>query len=103
MHPSFSPSDHVARIKLAKVSLSDLDMQSLCSVQSILIKASRLGMKPCPLYLGAFLRLQYLDRPERPYLTIASFQLEADADYPTGFYLRNVENALLLRGYRVDG
>jgi hypothetical protein len=102
-HPSFSPGEHAFTVKLAKVSLSDLNMQSPCSFQNIVTRASSLGLKPCPLYLGAFLRLQYLDQPEGPYLTIASLQPENDKDYPTGFYVRNFENTLWLRGYRVDG
>ena len=102
-HPSFSPGTHTSIVKLFKVNLHDLKIQSPCSFQEILIKAAGVGLKPCPLYLGAFLRLEYLDQPEGPYLTVASLQPESDESYPTGFYIRNLENTRWLRGYRVDG
>jgi hypothetical protein len=65
-------------------------------------RASVLGLKPCPLYLAAFLRLEYLDQPAGPYLKIISEPPEKDETYPRGFYIRNFENTLWLRGYRAD-
>jgi len=53
--------------------------------------------------LGAFLRLDYLHQSEGPYLTIASEKPKGDDDYSTGFYLRNIENTLWPRGYRIKG
>lgn len=103
-HPSFSPGKHTSIVKLVKVTLSGLSLQSPCSYRDILTKASHLGLQPGPLHLGAFLRLQYLDQPEGPYLTIATPHLEnVDENFPTGFYLRNLENKLWLRGYHVNG
>jgi hypothetical protein len=55
------------------------------------------------LFLGAFLRLEYLDQPEGPYLTILSPTSESNENYPTGFYIRNIDNSLWLRGYRSLG
>ncbi|MBK7960655.1 MAG: hypothetical protein IPK04_05235 [Bdellovibrionales bacterium] len=101
--PPSSPGTHPSIVKLVKVNLSALKMQSPCSFQEILTKALSMGLKPCPMYLGAFLRLEYLDQPEGPYLTIASPWPESDESYPTGFYIRNFENTLWLRGYKVDG
>ena len=66
-------------------------------------RAIELGLKLCPLYLAAFLRLEYLDQTEGPYLTIASNKPEIDENFPNGFYIRNFENALWLRGYKADG
>lgn len=102
-HPSFSPDEQVSIVKLAKVNLSDLNMQSPCSFQNIVTRAACLGLKTCPLYLGAFLRLQYLNQLEGSYLTIVSPRPENDEAYPTGFYVRNFNSSLWLRGYRVDG
>lgn len=102
-HPAFSPSEHTSIAKLVKVNFADLNIQSPCSFQAIISKASDLGLKPCPLYLGAFLRLEYIDQPEGNYLTIASPQPESDEKYPTGFYIRNFESIRWLRGYKVDG
>jgi hypothetical protein len=58
-HPSFSPSERASIANLVKTNLSDLHMKNPCSYQEILTRASKLGLKPCPLYLGAFLRLDY--------------------------------------------
>lgn len=48
------------------------------------------------------MRLECLAQPEGPYLTVASAKPEDDDAYPNGFYIRNNENALWLRGYRAD-
>jgi len=106
-HPNFVPGDKSERVKLVKVKLQDLNLTNPCSFHEIVNKASRLGLKLCPLYLGAFLRLGYLDQAEGPYLTIASLEPEPkpeiDENFPTGFYLRNFDNSLWLRGYGADG
>lgn len=101
--PLFSPSSKIEKVELVKLKFADLNLGNVCSYQNILDQASALGLKLCPMYLGAFLRLDYLDQPEGPYLTVASQEPEGDEDYPTGFYLRNNENLLWLRGYRVKG
>lgn len=100
---SFSPCLQIEKVTLVKVALSDLRLDSPCSIQAIINRASTFGLRPCPLYLAAFLRLEYLDQPEGPYLTIASPLVEQDEGYPTGFYIRNFSNALWLRGYCVSG
>jgi hypothetical protein len=102
-HSSFLPENTVTRVQLVKIKFSDLNLNNPCSYQTILAQASTLGLRPCPLYLAAFLRLQYLNQPEGPYLTIASVKPENDDDYPNGFYIRNNENKLWLRGYRAEG
>jgi hypothetical protein len=100
---AFAPPLQAEKVKLVKVKLSDLHLSSPCSYQDIIRRASTIGLQVCPLYLGAFLRLQYSSQPEGPYLTIASPLLEGDENYPTGFYIRNFDNSLWLRGYRALG
>ena len=102
-HPSFSPTRQIESVKLVKVSLSDLGLESPCSYQDVTGRAAALGLRLCPLYLGAFLRLEYRDQPEGSYLTIASPAAEGDGDHPIGFYVRNFDEALWLRGYRALG
>lgn len=102
-HRSFNPSRPLEKVKLVKVRLADLHLRGPCSLSDIVSRASRLGLKSCPLDLAAFLRLEYLDQPQGSYLTIVSARPENDETYPTGFYLRNFENSLWLRGYRVTG
>jgi hypothetical protein len=102
-HPQFSPSAVVEKVKLVKAPLSALELSDTCSFEEFSNRVSELGLKLCPLYLAAFLRLDYLDQADGPYLTIASNKPEIDENFPNGFYLRNVENVLWLRGYKADG
>lgn len=102
-HPQFSPPAQAEQVKLVKVTLSTLGLADSCSFEEFSNRSAVLGLKLCPLYLAAFLRLSYLDQPAGPYLTIASVKPEEDENYPNGLYLRNFENVLWLRGYRSDG
>lgn len=102
-HPHFLPSAGAEKVKLVKVTLSTLGLDDTCSFQEFSSRTNVLGLKLCPLYLAAFLRLEYLNQPDGPYLTVASHEFERDENFPNGFYLRNYENALWLRGYRADG
>src|SRR4051794_12569380 len=71
-HPSFCPQSRIESVTLVKVTLSDLQLKSPCSFEEIVHRASVAGLESCPMYLGAFFRLEYLDQPEGPYLTIVS-------------------------------
>lgn len=102
-HPAFAPDSTLQKLSLVKVRPADLGLQNPYSLEQAIDKASRLRLSPCPLYLAAFLRLEFLDQPEGPYLTVASSRPESDENYPTGFYLRNFEGSLWLRGYRAIG
>lgn len=102
-HHQFLPSAEIEKVTLVKVSLADLGLNDSCSIEEFEHRAFELGLKSCPLYLAAFLRLQYIDQPAGPYLTVASKKPENDENYPNGFYIRNFENTLWLRGYRADG
>lgn len=76
-------------------------------------EAAALGLGLCPLELGPHFRLSYLDQPEGYWgqplrehqapsgsITVASEPLVSDDDFPKGFYLRRIQGALWLRGYR---
>lgn len=102
-HPSFLPSSSMVTVGLVKTNLAELGLTDTCTFEAFESRATELGLKLCPLHLAAFLRLNYLDQPPGPYLTIASKPVEPDVNYPKGFYLRNFENTLWLRGYRADG
>lgn len=101
-HPQFSPSEEPKTAKLVKLKSSDLGLNNPCSFKELAARAADKGLKLCPLYLSAFLRLEYLDQPEGPYLTIASSKPEDDENYPNGLYVRNFEKVLWLRGYHAD-
>jgi hypothetical protein len=102
-HPQFSPPPKMEKVKLVKVTFSEMELKDTCTFNEFSDRATLLGLQLCPLYLAAFLRLNYLDQADGPYLTIASKKPEADENFPNGFYLRNVENTLWLRGYKADG
>lgn len=99
-HHAFLPGNKSEKIKLVKVTLSSLGLDNPSSFQELVNRASTFGLKLCPLYCAAFLRLEYLDQPEDSYLTIASDKPEKDESYPNGFYIRNFNKILWLRGYR---
>lgn len=99
-HRYFSPINKSEKVKLVKLTLSDLSMDNPCSFQEVVNQASTFGLKLCPLYCAAFLRLEYLEQPEGSYLTVASDKPENDESYPNGFYLRNFNKIHWLRGYR---
>jgi hypothetical protein len=101
-HPNFFPPAVTEKVKLVKVTLSALGLDDTCSYEDFSKRASMLGLKFCPLYLAAFLRLNYLNQPDDSYLTVASHKVK-DENFPNGFYLRNFENTLWLRGYNADG
>ncbi|MFN9068911.1 MAG: helicase, partial [Bdellovibrionales bacterium] len=66
-HPQFSPPSEVEKVSLVKVTLSDLGLNDTCSAEKFSNRAAVLGLKLCPLYLAAFLRLEYLNQPDGPY------------------------------------
>lgn len=101
-HAAFVPSAQAQTVRLVKASLADFGFSNPCSYQEFVGRALASGLRLCPLYLGAFLRLSVLDQPEGPYLTIASALPERDENFPKGFYIRNHENSLWLRGYVAD-
>jgi hypothetical protein len=102
-HPQFVPSKNIQKVKLVKASLCELGLSENCSLKEFENQIFSLELKLCPLYLAAFLRLDYLDQEIGPYLTIASKKVESSENYPNGFYIRNFEKTLWLRGYRADG
>jgi hypothetical protein len=100
-------------IEVAELSVANLGLPDGATIAPIVERAAGLGLVACPLELGPHLRLQYTDQPEgflgQPpsrhrappgSVTIASAPLDDGEDTPKGFYLRRIEGALWLRGYR---
>lgn len=95
-----------------ETSVEGLGFARGAAMGEILARAGRLGLGLCPLELGPWLRLEYLDQPEgnagqpaRPgqapagAITIVSAALVEDDGFPKGFYLRRIDGVLWLRGY----
>ncbi|MCA8996438.1 MAG: hypothetical protein KDA80_05630 [Planctomycetaceae bacterium] len=60
---------------------------------------SEFGFEACPAELAPFLRLQFLDQPKEPRLTVFSRLISPYDVFPNGFYLQNRKDGLWLRGY----
>ena len=101
-HNLFQPAMETEKVSLAKVTQADLSIAFSSTFNDILEKAETFNLTTCPLCLGAFLRLSYMEQPVGPYLTIASQKPENDDNYPNGLYVRNSDGALWLRGYRAS-
>lgn len=84
-------------------------------MSEICLRAEELGLSLCPLELGPYFRMQYLDQPEGCWgypvtkhrappgsITIASRPVTDDDEFPKGFYLRRIQAVLWLRGYVSD-
>lgn len=97
--PHFTISEP-QQINIAVVSVKELDLNNGGTSSEIFAAASRQRLALCPLELAAHFRLQYMDQPEGPYLTVASVKTRDDEEYPNGFYLRRLNETLWLRGYR---
>ncbi|MEK5475660.1 helicase [Paenibacillus sp. FSL R5-0407] len=111
----FSISDKKYRLQTVELTVSDLGFRDGATTDQIFKRATELGLELCPLELGPYLRLQYLDQPEgysgdalqrhqapSGSITIASEILTKDDDFPKGFYLRRISDTLWLRGYCAD-
>lgn len=111
----FQPSKHASEVKIAARTVESLGFESGASYAQIVARARELGHEECPLELAAYLRLQYVDQPvsaERPKsaepgsppgaITVATAPLDDSDDVPKGFYLRNIDGTLWLRGYWSD-
>ncbi|PGS48335.1 helicase [Bacillus sp. AFS041924] len=98
-----------------ELSVGDLGFFDGATTPQIYKKATELGLELCPIELGPYLRLAYLDQPEvvseNPIklhqapsgsITIASEILSEEEDFPKGFYIRRINDVLWLRGYRAD-
>lgn len=111
----FTTSDTKYFLQTVELTVGDLGFFEGATTSQIYKRANELGLELCPLELGAYLRLKYLDQPEgysgdpikrheapSGSITIASEPLTENDDFPKGFYLRQINGELWLRGYRAD-
>jgi hypothetical protein len=111
-HDSFTTSKTTSLVETVEVSAADLGFAQGTAMAQIHERAIELGLSLCPLELGPYLRLQFLDQPEGcegapppqhrappGSITVASTQLTDDDAIPKGFYLRRINGVLWLRGY----
>lgn len=114
--PAFTTAATVYTLLTVELTVADLGFPAGATIAAIHERANELWLGLCPLEMGAYLRLQYLEQPEgywgQPVLeqrapsgsiTIASASLVGDDEFPKGFYLRRIQGVLWLRGYRSGG
>jgi hypothetical protein len=100
-------------LEIALANVEQLGLDTGATFGQIVERAAAGGLSLCPLELGPHLRLQFIDQAEGSMgqpasqhcapagaVTIASAPLCDDDETPKGFYLRRIEGALWLRGYR---
>ncbi len=96
----FTITPVVTEINVIETSVSDLGYKDGALYSEIMDSALEKGFELCTLELAPHLRLQYTTQDDGPYLTVASNKTRNDETYPNGFYLRNNDDFLWLRGYR---
>lgn len=102
-------------VEVAIVSVHDLGFDHGANTADVYQRAFARQLALCPISLAPHFRLQYRDQPECTSgqaqtpnsappgaITVASAPIDADDDFPKGFYLRRIDGRLWLRGYRAD-
>lgn len=103
------------QIEVVVLSVAELGFPNGAGIQAIRKRALERQLALCPIETAPHFRLQYRDQPEGSIghpstqgvappgsITVASEPLDAEDDFPKGFYLRRIDGALWLRGYRSD-
>lgn len=111
----FTSSKTKYSLETVELTVRALGFPNGATLPEIFKRAKELGLELCPLELGPYLRLQYLEQPEDSKgtllsqhqapsgsITIASEVVSEDDDFPKGFYLRKINGMLWLRGYIAD-
>jgi len=111
----FQPSLQAGAIEIETRTVESLGFNNGATYDQLVARAAEFKLIECPLELAAYLRLQYLAQPVAPEkdassepgsppgaLTIASAPLDDRDQSPKGFYLRNIDGTLWLRGYWSD-
>lgn len=109
----FVPAPTASVLQAWELAVGALGLGAGGTIDAIHARAAEHGLLPGPLELGPHLRLLMLDQAEGREggreirhqappgaLTVASVPLSTDEDFPCGFYLRRIDGALWLRGYR---
>ena len=109
----FTTSPLTSFVEAVHVSVGALGFPDGATFARVVERAATDGLFLCPLELGPHLRLQFTDQQEGSLgqpasqhcappgsVTLASAPLAEDDETPKGFYLRRIEGALWLRGYR---
>jgi hypothetical protein len=97
--PRFTTSRQIREARIVVATPRSLGFPNGVTSAEFFASAIKAGLELCPLEFAAHYRLQYRHQPAGPYLHIASLKIDNDESFPRGFYLRNIEDTLWLRGY----
>ena len=108
----FQPLRQERELEIAPFSVAGLGFGGGASYSEISARARDIGYGECPIELGPYLRLQFIDQqetdPAEPpglhrapgeSITVASRALDERDETPKGFYLQHRSGGLWLRGY----
>lgn len=82
-----------------ELSVAALGLPEGATSAEILAQAAKYGLQAGPLELAVFLRLAFTTQAPGPWLTVASPDMAMERNLPNGFYVRNIDGRLWLRGY----
>lgn len=112
-HPSFDDAT-AETVEIVDRTPADLGLPNGAVLSQIFAAAHDRGLFLCPAATGPYLRLLLTQQDSAPdsvmsngrapsgSITVASAPLDADDEYPKGFYLRVVDGVRWLRGYICD-
>lgn len=101
-------------VRVTRRSVAELGLPEGGTLPQVLAATAGVGLRPCPLTTGPYLRLAMTDQEQAPdavlsagraptgALHVLSSPLSEDHEVPKGFYLRVVDGTVWLRGYRCD-
>jgi len=99
VHIPFTQSGSAYILETVQLTVRSLGFPEGATSDRLFHRARKVGLDLCPLEVGPYLRLQYLEQPPGPWIVIASHKPPAEPDGPNGFYLRRLVDGLWLRGY----
>lgn len=112
-HPEFDAPE-ARDVVVAMQRVEELGLPEGGTLAEVIGAARDLGLEPCPLIAGPYLRLTKMGQPEAPdpvlsagraptgAILVVSEPISQDVEVPKGFYLRVVDGQRWLRGYRSD-
>lgn len=111
----FITSERKYSLRTVELTVEELGFPEGATMPQLFERAHELGLALCSLELGPYLRLAYLEQHEGDMknlpqqgqapsgsITVASEIVSEDDNFPKGFYLRNSDGKLWLRGYLAD-
>jgi hypothetical protein len=112
-HPGFRPAPEVSTLEITHVSVAELGYEHGAELAQVFERAGEHSLELCPLELAAHLRIAFTDQAEGSIgcppsrnrappgsLTVAARPLTDHDNVSMGFYLRCIDGAPWLRGYR---